>query len=55
MVDAINYCGSLGWGFVQAYTIRKAHHWLLKINNAKLSDEEQKWLYGGLELFKKED
>lgn len=34
MVDALNYMGSMGWEFVQAYTVtsgqQNVYHWLLK-------------------------
>lgn len=34
MVDAMNYMGSMGWEFVQAYTVtvqnQHVYHWLLK-------------------------
>ena len=34
MVDAMNYMGSMGWEFVQAYTVtsgnQNVYHWLLK-------------------------
>ncbi len=34
MVDALNYMGTLGWEFVQAYVVtvgqQNVYHWLLK-------------------------
>lgn len=47
MVDAMNYMGTDGWEFVQAYVITKAqqnvYHWLLKkrIDNISKEDRDQ--------------
>jgi len=41
MVDAMNYMGSLGWEFVQAYVVtvsnQNVYHWLMRM---KLSDQD---------------
>ncbi len=44
MIDAMNWMGSKGWEFCQAYVITTQNqsvcHWLLKLNTSKLSEED---------------
>lgn len=44
MVDAMNWMGSKGWEFCQAYVVtyqnQNIYRWLLKLNTSKLSKEE---------------
>lgn len=45
MVDAMNWMGSMGWEFVQAYVVavgnQNVYHWLLKKNLKNMSPEER--------------
>lgn len=46
MVDAMNWMGSKGWEFCQAYTVGDAkdgyvYHWLLKLETSNLTDEQR--------------
>lgn len=51
MVDALNYMGSQGWEFVQAYAVtegsQNVYHFLLKKEINKLTTEEKASLEGG--------
>lgn len=54
MVDAMNWMGSRGWEFIQAYVVtvgnnQNVYHWLLKKSTKKMSEEEKKGL---IEMFK---
>jgi hypothetical protein len=44
MVDAMNWMGSQGWEFVQAYVVtigqQNVYHWLLKLDTKYLTPEE---------------
>lgn len=44
MVDAMNWMGSKGWEFCQAYVVtyqsQNVYHWLLKLNSSKLTKED---------------
>jgi len=44
MVDAMNWMGSQGWEFVQAYVVttgqQNVYHWLLKLNTKQLTEEQ---------------
>ena len=44
MVDAMNWMGSMGWEFVQAYVVtmgnQNVYHWLMKKNTQNMSDAE---------------
>lgn len=45
MVDAMNWMGSMGWEFVQAYVVtignQNVYHWLMKKNLQNMSPEER--------------
>ena len=45
MVDAMNWMGSMGWEFVQAYVVtvgnQNVYHWLMKKNLLNMSLEER--------------
>lgn len=50
MVDAMNWMGSQGWEFVQAYVVtvnqQNVYHWLLKLNTNKMSAEQLQQIKG---------
>lgn len=45
MVDAMNWMGSQGWEFAQAYVVtmggQNVYHWLLKKDISTLTDSEK--------------
>lgn len=57
MVDAMNWMGTKGWEFAQAYVVtegnQNVYHWLLKLNTSKLSQEDKDALMNSLKT--KED
>lgn len=56
MVDAMNWMGSQGWEFVQAYVVtiqnQNVYHWLLKLNTNKMTPEQLQQVKGLLKTKK---
>jgi len=56
MVDAMNWMGSQGWEFVQAYVVtigqQNVYHWLLKLSLNKMTMEQLQQVKGMLKTKK---